>query len=88
METISRREFFRNSLQKVMPIMAVAVLSSANIMPALATTDCRGCADNCSGDCSGGCTGTCYYSCGNGCGGACASSCQSTCSGSNAVCTF
>lgn len=87
MKKLSRRDFFRKSASKMLPVMAIAAFSTMGIerLQAKVISDCRGCSGNCSGDCSGYCTGSCYGGCDGGCRAGC-SSCKGYCTGSNAQC--
>lgn len=89
----SRRDFFRNVAQTVIPILGLAFSSSlpgkmiAATLPATGCqTDCMrycsmscvgGCADNCGFDCSHGCKSTCGSS--GGCGNECFNNCYTLC---------
>ena len=81
MKKMNRRSFFKKAAEKAMPIMAVAVISSLNVIPANAANDC-------SENCVGYCTDNCYGSCEGYCKGQCEGSCKGSCVGSSAVCSF
>jgi CXXX repeat radical SAM target protein len=88
-EILSRREFFKNTAKKALPILAGIALVSA---PSLITTeakasDCRGssctgaCKNTCTGGCDGGCGTTCSGKCLGKCDGVCKDSCYNNCTG-------
>jgi len=96
-ENISRREFFKKSAQKLLPILGVVALGGSNILSSCmkvedevsGTPDVGGGGSNTG--CSGGnCTGTCYAwcktacvdTCGNNCTALCRSGCGGNCTGS------
>lgn len=76
-DILSRREFFKNSFKKVIPILAATTLLSN---PLFLSAHHR--SNACEGSCSGTCAGTCEGLCGKGCTEACMDSCEGTCKGS------
>lgn len=81
MKEMNRRGFFKKAAEKALPIMAAAVISSLNVIPAHA-------ANGCSENCVGACTSSCYGDCEGYCKGSCEGSCKGSCTGSSAVCSF
>lgn len=78
----SRREFFKNSLKKTLPIIAGVTLMTQplQLIAHDAPTACEGsCSGSCQGDCIGSCKGDCSGSCGKNCGNNCAGTCDTTC---------
>lgn len=60
-ELQSRREFFKKTVQNVLPFLGVVALS-----PLLTSCDpdgTRGCGNSCSGSCEGDCAGDCDDNC-------------------------
>ena len=88
MKDLPRRDFFKKTFQKALPIMSAAVLMVVN-SPSAHAADCRGsCYGSCSGDCAGYCSGSCSGSCQQTCYNTCKSSCNGTCQGSSATCSL
>ena len=71
-ELQSRREFFKRTLQSVLPVLGVTILSNFFIPKVYAecggtyfdaintrTGQCLGCSGTCSGECRGTCSGSC-----------------------------
>lgn len=93
-DIISRRDFFKKSTSKILPVVAAitlpSVLTSCEIDEEPFDIPSSGCKNGCSGKCSAYCGGTCQTncsgSCKNGCTGnckgACGSSCRYVCTGS------
>lgn len=82
-ELQSRREFFKNAVRSVLPILGTIVLSSSTVLAKNneAPTGCKGgCYSTCSGGCDG-CKYTCTGSCKNACTG-CKYTCDNTCKNS------
>lgn len=88
-ELQSRREFFKESSKKVLPILAIAAFgsslltacekepySSGNNNSGNNSGGCKGCSGSCSGSCSGGCDGGCSGGCDDNCTHACFNSCD------------
>lgn len=69
-DIVSRRSFFRTSVQIVLPILTLLVLPSCAPAKKLRTAPST---------CRGTCTGTCKVSCGSACDGSCAGSCKGLC---------
>ena len=55
---VSRRSFFRSTAQVVLPMLALAILSSCAQPKKLTDTP-----STCKGSCGGVCKDTCYYTC-------------------------
>ena len=92
-EIINRRDFFKKSVQKTLPILGMVVLGSNVLTSCMKTktepindgssSGCSGCQGTCKGSSTGSgssnsCAGTCKGSC-KGCTGGCESSCKNTC---------
>ena len=75
-EIQSRREFFKASAKKVLPVLGAMLLLNAPIMahPKTGVSDCNG-------SCYTGCYSTCYRTCQNSCQGRCEGTCRETCKG-------
>jgi len=87
-ELQSRREFFKKSAKKALPILGAIMLAGMpNVAEATGSygsksgcTQCSGtCTVKCGGSCYGGCTGTCTVTCGNSCVHYCTGTCKVTC---------
>jgi len=68
-ELLSRREFFKKSAKKALPIMAV-VAFGPTLLTSCDTDDedePSGGGSGCSGSCKGKCDATCRYKCTGGC---------------------
>lgn len=86
-ELQSRRDFFKNATQKVLPILgAIAIASNPLIGRAMndEPSGCEwactgGCQTNCYGVCKGDCTNNCAASCGGNCTGRCYNTCTGSC---------
>ena len=72
----SRRDFFRKSANRVLPVLLLASIPAIDVVAKAAPQDCEG---SCKGDCRGTCRGTCRGLCAVGCGGACSGTCKYTC---------
>ena len=84
---VSRREFFKKTLSKTLPIISLTVMAGLPMkLYAENITECRGCASKCTGDCASSCRGTCYGHCDTTCKGSCISSCRGYCTGGSAQC--
>lgn len=88
-ELQSRRDFFKKSLQKALPILgAIAMLAIPFQKTNAAVNECYcygcvgGCQDGCMSTCLGECYTGCYTSCNVTCKGTCIGTCSGTCSGS------
>ena len=88
-DIISRRDFFKKSTSKILPVVAAitlpSVLTSCEIDEEpfdIPSSGCDTCKGTCGGQCSTGCSGTCEYGCTGNCKGACGSSCRYVCTGS------
>lgn len=83
-ETQSRREFFKESAKKALPIIGAIAVASLSI-PVSAKQSimvvCEGCNNSCKGTCKGKCEGGCAE---NHCKSGCIGSCFGSCSKSNA----
>jgi len=94
-ENISRRDFFKKSAQKVLPVLGVVALGSSNILSSCMQIDADipdtpptggggqggcACGSNCSGTCYAYCAHACVSNCGNACTG-CGTGCANTCKG-------
>ena len=89
MKQFSRRDFFRKSVKKTLPIITILSLPSIGIFKSNAMSmSCNGCSTTCSGECTDTCKGTCYGRCQNSCYTYCTSSCTDSCKGSSAQCNF
>lgn len=76
-EFLSRREFFKNAVRFVLPILGTIVLSSNPVL-AKSKEMPTGCKSGCYSTCSGGCDGECKYTCTGTCKNSC-TGCQYTC---------
>lgn len=83
----SRRDFFRNTSKKLLPILGIIALS---ILPQKAKSAPQfGCGWSCLYSCAGQCINSCYMSCmsqcammcGNSCRGGCNDLCATNCQG-------
>lgn len=79
-ETQNRRQFFKNSFQKTLPIISLLVMASIPSIVHGNVTDCTdgSCEGSCSGSCRGTCNGSCIGSC-EGCSGTCRGDCAGQC---------
>lgn len=75
--TMNRREFFKQTTKKVMPLFGLLAFPSVcNIVRAKGIN----CDNSCSHTCSNSCKSRCQYSCfEDPCGGTCAATCKGTC---------
>lgn len=73
-EIQSRREFFKVSAKKLLPIVGVIALSSMPFTSKATSLD--------STSCDGSCVGYCYGACGTACSTSCVRSCKDYCDGS------
>lgn len=73
-DILSRREFFKSSFEKVLPILAATALLSNPLF-----LSAHHMSNACEGSCSGTCAGTCEGLCAKGCTAACAGNCEGTC---------
>ena len=79
-ELQSRREFFKNAVRSVLPILGTIVLSSTTVLAknnevptgckGSRYSTCSGCKYTCTGSCKNACTG-CKYTCDNTCKNSC-----------------
>lgn len=90
---ISRREFFKKTARKVLPMVGLVIASSIpfsssafDTSPQYCNGNCTGLCTSCTGGCKGACKGCqgscengCQTTCGNGCGRGCQGGCQQTC---------
>ncbi|MBQ7711252.1 MAG: Cys-Xaa-Xaa-Xaa repeat radical SAM target protein [Bacteroidales bacterium] len=80
-ELQSRREFFKESAKKALPIIGAIALANSPIFAQPVTGIPMGCMDNtCSGGCKGTCDSTCKGGC-TGCDGTCKGGCDGSCKG-------
>lgn len=88
----TRREFFKETAKKVLPILAGVMLTPVITgcdkdlwdSPATGTNSSNcGCGNDCSGACSGGCSFGCSGGCKESCQGICYRSCRSLCGDSS-----
>lgn len=77
---LSRREFFRDSFKKVIPILAATALLSKPLLLS-ASNEYSACNGSCTGTCAGTCEGLCAKGCTAACRGNCEGSCEGTCKG-------
>ena len=94
---MDRRNFFKQSAKKALPLLAMVAFAgiskvSAQTTPMGCTGSCTGtcsnsCSGSCTGSCSGGCDGTCRGYC-LGCSGGCSNTCSNTCVGGSAQCSY
>lgn len=81
-ELISRRNFFRKSVHKILPILTLLTLQSPLFSMAqkvYSETSCKySCKTGCSNECNTQCTKTCAATCKNICGGNCEGTCRNT----------
>lgn len=61
-EVQSRREFFKMTAKKVLPIIGGALLVGSSSL-FTSCEDCDGCGISCSAECSSGCSSTCKSTC-------------------------
>lgn len=74
----SRREFFKTSFQKTLPIISLLAIVG---LPSIAHSRITNCTDgSCENSCSGSCKGTCSGGCSNECDG-CSGTCKGDCAG-------
>ena len=87
-ELESRRQFFRQTVKRTLPILGAILLSNSQLIGAIhkiepnkkeKPTDCE---SGCVFSCSGSCTNTCLESCILGCKDSCSSMCRDSCNGS------
>ena len=76
----SRREFFKRSFAKTLPIVSILAITSIPSISYGYITDCTdgSCQGSCSGNCYGNCSGSCKDSC-EGCSGTCKGDCAGQC---------
>lgn len=79
-ELQTRREFFKKTAKRVLPVLGAALLAGSPILSKAAdatekATGCYGCEGGC-----WSCTGTCNGMC-KGCSGSCSGTCLSSCRG-------
>lgn len=77
-ELQSRREFFKSTAKKVLPIVGAIAISQ---IPLPSQAHEGNVQKDCSSGCSGGCYTGCYYSCQGTCEGGCQNSCDGSCTG-------
>lgn len=91
-DILSRREFFKSSAKKVIPIFGVVALgglpflSSCEKDPITNPSSCSDCSAICASSCQDSCTGNLTSSCSEcatTCSSSCSTSCTSTCGGSS-----
>ncbi len=77
---INRRNFFRKSANRILPLLSGIFLGSipANIIKAT-TQYCPSCENDCKDTCFQVCRMTCFSSCQDRCRGGCADACAITC---------
>lgn len=77
-KTLNRREFFKKTFKKTLPILSLLAIAS---IPTMTFGKITACTDgSCEGSCSGSCYGTCSGSCNNTCEG-CSGTCKGDCAG-------
>lgn len=70
-ELQSRREFFKKTAQKALPIIAISVFGSALLSSCDKDDEPDGGCKGCSGGCEASCSGSCDDDCSGGCSGLC-----------------
>ena len=81
-ELQSRRDFFKCSAKKVLPVVGVIAVSQLPILSHAHEANAEmGCYNGCSGSCYGDCRGSCSTNCDRSCTGSCKGGCQQSCDG-------
>lgn len=85
-EIQNRREFFKESAKKALPIFAIALLGSSLLScskdkdSASSSGSSSGCGNSCSGSCKSSCSGGCDGGCAGDCDDNCTADCWNGCS--------
>lgn len=87
----TRREFFKRTTKRLLPILGLAILSQTpitvlsndSLFEMGCKTGCQGgcrtlCEEGCSHSCNGGCKESCSRTCADDCGGHCNDTCKGT----------
>ena len=82
-EKLSRRKFFKQTVQRTLPIIGAIAFISIPVITKAEKVDCYGCNNTCSNLCTGTCKTSCLDTCKNGCRHTCNYSCSKTCKGSS-----
>ena len=83
-EKLSRRNFFKQTIQRTLPIIGAIAFTNIPIITKAVSIDCNGgCYNTCNNGCLGTCKTSCLDTCKNGCRTTCNYSCSKTCKGSS-----
>ncbi len=83
-ELQTRRDFFKNTVKGVLPILGALAVANVPLIAVAAEKQkspmgCDVCDGGCYDNCSVGCKSSCLGGCAGGCSGTCQGSCRNTC---------